>query len=157
MTINPLVAARLEGAKDPWSGIWIAEDIELISQGIKESSWVNATLGVVGASLDGLALISDPLGALLQYGVAWIIEHVKPLTEVLDWLAGDPAQIAAHAQTWRNVAKSLQDQATRPSKEPCSAAPASTSYAAESSYPTNAITDRDVATEIDPEPARGPC
>jgi uncharacterized protein YukE len=112
VTINPLVAARLEGAKDPRSGIWIAEDIELISQGIKESSWVDTTLGVVGASLDGLALISDPLGALLQYGVAWIIEHVKPLTEALDWLAGDPAQIAANAQTWRNVAKSLQDQAT---------------------------------------------
>lgn len=59
MTIDPLVATKLKGAKDPWSGIWIAEDIELISQGIKESSWVDTTLGVVGASLDGLALISD--------------------------------------------------------------------------------------------------
>ncbi|MCI4066497.1 hypothetical protein MRQ36_29645 [Micromonospora sp. R77] len=65
----------------------------------------------MGAGLDGLAFVSDPLGSLLQYGVAWIIEHVRPLTEALDWLAGDPAQIAAHAQTWRNVAGSLRDEA----------------------------------------------
>jgi hypothetical protein len=53
-----------------------------------------------------------PVGALLQYGVAWIIEHVKPLSEALDWLAGDPAQIAAHAQTWRNVAASVRGTVT---------------------------------------------
>jgi hypothetical protein len=29
----------------------------------------------------------------------------------LDWLAGDPSEIAAHAQTWRNVAQSLRDDA----------------------------------------------
>ncbi|MFI6076132.1 hypothetical protein ACIA5C_31750 [Actinoplanes sp. NPDC051343] len=46
--------------------------------------------------LDALAVISDPTGALFQYGVACIIDHVKPLSEALDWLAGDLAQIAAH-------------------------------------------------------------
>ncbi|MEE3922043.1 hypothetical protein V2I01_38560 [Micromonospora sp. BRA006-A] len=29
----------------------------------------------------------------------------------LDWLAGDPAEITAHAQTWRNVAASLREDA----------------------------------------------
>jgi uncharacterized protein YukE len=69
---------------------------------------VDCTLGVVGAGLDGLALVSDPVGALLQYGIAWLIEHVKPLSEALDWLAGDPGAIAGHAQTWRNVAESVR-------------------------------------------------
>src|SRR3954469_15476878 len=69
------------------------------------------TLGAVSAGLDALAVISDPIGALLQYGVAWIIDHVKPLSEALDWLAGDPAQIAAHTQTWHNVAGALHDRA----------------------------------------------
>jgi uncharacterized protein YukE len=113
VTINPLVAARVEGPKDAWAGVWLAEDIELIKQGIENKSWVDGTLGVVGAGLDALALISDPVGVLLQYGVAWIIEHVKPLSEALDWLAGDPAQIAAHAQTWRNVGKSLAGSVTQ--------------------------------------------
>src|SRR5262245_57573591 len=113
MTINPLVAPRIDGPKDAWSGVWIVEDIELIAQGVKNGSWIDGTLGVVGATLDGLALISDPVGALLQYGVAWLIEHVKPLSQALDWLAGDAAQIQAHAQTWKNVAASLRGSVER--------------------------------------------
>jgi uncharacterized protein YukE len=111
VTINPLVAARVEDPKSAWAGVWIAEDIELIAQGVESRSWVDGTLGVVGGGLDALAFVSDPVGALLQYGVAWLIEHVKPLSEALDWLAGDPGQITAQAQTWRNVASSLRTEA----------------------------------------------
>src|ERR687884_691425 len=105
-TANPLVAAKSDTPVDPWAGVWIAEDIELIAEGVRNGDWIDGTLGMVSAGLDALAFLSDPIGALLQYGVAWIIEHVKPLSEALDWLAGDPGQIAAHAQTWRNVAPS---------------------------------------------------
>jgi hypothetical protein len=101
MTTGPLVEPS------PWAGVWIAEDIELIAHGVRSGSWVDGTLGVAGAGLDGLAFVSDPVGALLQYGIAWLIEHVKPLSEALDWLAGDPAQIAAHAQNWRKTSSSL--------------------------------------------------
>ncbi|MEV6811309.1 hypothetical protein [Micromonospora sp. NPDC051296] len=111
MTSNPLVAARVDNGPSAWAGVWILEDIELIHQGVTNGSWIDGSLGVVSAGLDALALVSDPVGALLQYGIAWLIEHVKPLSEALDWLAGDPAQITAHAQTWRNVAASLRDEA----------------------------------------------
>jgi uncharacterized protein YukE len=107
----PLVAVADPGiSADPWAGVWIAEDIETIIAGVKSGSWIDTSLGAVSAGLDALAFVSDPIGSLLQYGVAWIIEHVKPLSEALDWLAGDPGQIAAHAQTWRNVAGSLRDR-----------------------------------------------
>ncbi|MFI5890913.1 WXG100 family type VII secretion target [Actinoplanes sp. NPDC051513] len=108
---NPLVAPAVADSPRPWAGVWIAEDIEQIATGVKNGDWVSGTLGVAGAGLDGLALVSDPVGALLQYGIAWLIEHVKPLSEALDWLAGDPAQIAAHAQTWRNAAAALTTDA----------------------------------------------
>jgi uncharacterized protein YukE len=109
----PLVAVANPGINaDPWAGVWIAEDIETILAGIKSGSWIDTTLGAVSAGLDALAFISDPIGSLLQYGVAWIIEHVKPLSEALDWLAGDPGQISAHAQTWRNVAGALRDRSS---------------------------------------------
>ncbi|MEV1108196.1 WXG100 family type VII secretion target [Micromonospora sp. NPDC049751] len=111
MTSNPLVAAAADTPPSAWAGVWICEDIELIAQGIRSGSWIDGSLGVVSAGLDALAFVSDPVGALLQYGIAWLIEHVKPLSEALDWLAGDPAQITAHAQTWRNVATSLRDEA----------------------------------------------
>lgn len=108
----PLVAvANPGGATDPWAGVWIAEDIETIRTGVQSGNWIDGALGAVSAGLDALAFVSDPIGGLLQYGVAWIIEHVKPLSEALDWLAGDPGQISAHAQTWRNVAGALQDRA----------------------------------------------
>ncbi|MFD6693428.1 WXG100-like domain-containing protein [Micromonospora aurantiaca (nom. illeg.)] len=111
MTTNPLVAAAADSGPSPWAGVWICEDIELIAQGVRTGSWIDSSLGVVSAGLDALALVSDPAGILLQYGIAWLIEHVKPLSEALDWLAGDPAEITAHAQTWRNVAASLRDDA----------------------------------------------
>ncbi|TNH24927.1 WXG100 family type VII secretion target [Micromonospora orduensis] len=112
MTANPLVGTAADTGPTAWAGIWICEDIELVAQGIRNGSWIDGTLGVVSAGLDALALVSDPVGALLQYGIAWLIEHVKPLSEALDWLAGNPAEITAHAQTWRNVAASLRDDAT---------------------------------------------
>ncbi|MFG1604132.1 WXG100 family type VII secretion target [Actinoplanes sp. NPDC049265] len=108
---NPLVAAPSSTGPSPWAGVWIAEDIEQIVHGVQSGSWIDGTLGAVSAGLDALAFISDPIGGLLQYGIAWLIEHVRPLSEALDWLAGDPAQIAAHAQTWRNVAGSLRTDA----------------------------------------------
>jgi hypothetical protein len=51
------------------------------------------------------------VSGLLQYGISWMIEQVKPLRDALDWLAGDAAQIAAHAATWRNVATGLRTNA----------------------------------------------
>ncbi|MER7165333.1 WXG100 family type VII secretion target [Micromonospora sp. NPDC000207] len=108
---NPLVAPATTTGPTPWAGLWIAEDIELIHTGIRNGNWIDGTLGVVSAGLDALALVTDPAGALLQYGIAWLIEHVKPLTQALDWLAGDPTQITAHAQTWRNTATHLRDTA----------------------------------------------
>jgi uncharacterized protein YukE len=108
----PLVATEGPGeSPDPWAGVWIAEDVDTILAGIKDRSWIDTTVGAVSAGLDALAVVSDPIGSLLQYGVAWIIEHVKPLSEALDWLAGDPSQIAAHAQTWNNIADALHDRA----------------------------------------------
>ena len=61
MSVDPLVATAEEGGKSAWAGVWIAEDIELIAAGIRSDSWVDRSLGVVSAGLDGLALISDPV------------------------------------------------------------------------------------------------
>ena len=35
MTSNPLVAAGIDAPNDAWAGVWIAEDIELIAQGVR--------------------------------------------------------------------------------------------------------------------------
>ncbi|MEV6301416.1 hypothetical protein AB0M02_18545 [Actinoplanes sp. NPDC051861] len=91
----------------------VAEDVARISSGIHDNSWVDATLSGVGGSLDALAVVVDPLGSLSAWGTGWLIEHVQPLRDALDWLAGDPAEITTHAATWQNVSASIVDSHRR--------------------------------------------
>ncbi|MDG4789744.1 hypothetical protein O7626_28105 [Micromonospora sp. WMMD1102] len=101
---NPLVAQRVDST-EWYTGIGVAEGVADLVNGIESGSWVDGTIGGLATSLEALSVVLDPLGSLVSYGVSWLIEHVKPLSDALDWLAGDPDQISAYAQTWRNVAE----------------------------------------------------
>ncbi|NUR72265.1 MAG: hypothetical protein HOU81_15740 [Hamadaea sp.] len=105
---NPLVA-QTQSSTTWYTGLGLIEDVAQISDGISNDSWVDGTLGTVGGALDVVGLVVDPLGSLVAWGVSWLMEHVKPLKEALDWLAGNPDEISAHAQTWENVAKHVLD------------------------------------------------
>lgn len=112
MSDNPLIVQA--HSSTTWStGLGLVEDARELSAGIRNNSWVDATLGGVGGSLDVLAVAVDPLGSLFAWGVGWLMEHVKPLKDALDWLAGKPDEIAAHAATWRNVAASTTEARQR--------------------------------------------
>lgn len=104
---NPLVAPR-DDSTTRLSGVWIAEDISTLMRGFRSGDWIDASIGGFAASMDALAVVVDPLGSLVSMGLAWLIEHVKPLSDALDWLAGDPDQIEAYAQTWLNVSAAVQ-------------------------------------------------
>ena len=108
---NALLAPTVEGPVSSWAGLSLVEDVDQVRSGISGGSWVDTSLGGVSAGLDALAFVTDPVGTLLQYGIAWLIEHVKPLSEALDWLAGDPAEISAQSQTWRNMSAALSIEA----------------------------------------------
>ena len=108
-TANPLLAKP--GGTSGWAGIYLAEDIQTLDQAFRSGSWIDGAIGGFGATMDALGLITDPLGTLASWGVAWLEEHVKPLHEALNKLAGNPAQISADAQSWRNVGKSVAAQA----------------------------------------------
>jgi hypothetical protein len=100
---SPLVAEARDSTT--WStGLGLVDDAHQITTGIQSQSWVDGTLGGVGASLDILSVAIDPLGSLVSWGVAWLMEHVRPLKEALDWLAGNADEVSAHAATWKNVA-----------------------------------------------------
>jgi hypothetical protein len=103
---NPLIAERLDSTR-AFSGIFIAEDIDALIAGYTGGGWIDTAIGGFATSMDTLAAVTDPLGQLAAWGVGWLIEHVKPLSDALDELAGDPGQIAAYAQTWRNVATAV--------------------------------------------------
>jgi hypothetical protein len=101
---NPLVAEAHDSTT--WhTGLGLVDDAYQISSGIQNNSWVDGTLGGVGTSLDILSMAIDPLGSLVAWGVSWLMEHVRPLKEALDHLAGNADEVAAHAATWKNVAE----------------------------------------------------
>jgi hypothetical protein len=110
-TTNPLIAERHDSTRG-WSGISLAEGVADLAAAYESGSWIDGTLGGVGASLDALGLVVDPIGSVVSWGVAWLFEHVKPLSDALDWLAGDPDQITAYAQTWHNVSQAVAGRAT---------------------------------------------
>ncbi|WP_306203722.1 WXG100 family type VII secretion target [Actinoplanes sp. RD1] len=103
MSTNPLIA-QSHDSTTWYTGLGLVEDAADITSGIRDNSWVDGTLGGVGGSLDMLSLAVDPLGTLVSWGVSWLMEHVQPLKEALDWLAGNADEVAAHAATWSNVA-----------------------------------------------------
>jgi hypothetical protein len=109
-TAHPLVAVR-EDSTRWYSGLGLVESVSDTVDGIESGSWIDSTIGGVATGMDALATGLNPLGSLVSWGVAWLMEHVKPLSDALDWLAGDPDQIVAFAQTWRNVAGNCADVA----------------------------------------------
>lgn len=104
---NPLVAERQDSTQ--WySGFGLAESVADTANGIESGSWIDSSLGVVGAGLDTLGLVLDPVGSVVAWGIAWLMEHLEPLSDALDALAGDPDQIAANATTWKNSAGHIE-------------------------------------------------
>ncbi|WP_277953646.1 WXG100-like domain-containing protein [Saccharopolyspora soli] len=122
---NPLVARQEQNPDGPgpltagtgdagWgTGIGIAESINDVTSLNDGSSWVEAGLAYGGLAMEVVSMAVDPIGTLLSYGLSWLIEHVEPLKEALDWFAGDPDGVKAYGETWANVAKAVGEAATQ--------------------------------------------
>ncbi|RKT55132.1 hypothetical protein [Saccharothrix australiensis] len=89
------------------TGISIAESAMDTFNGIKDGNWVEAGLGMVGLAADAAAMAIDPFGTLLSSAASFLMEHMQPLKEVLDWLAGNPPVIESYSTTWNNVGEEL--------------------------------------------------
>ena len=102
-----LVAPR-DDSTEPWTGIGLADAVADLMAGVESGSWVDGSIGAVGTGVEGLSLAMDPLATLASWGLSWLIEHVRPLSDALEQLTGDADQIRAFAATWRNVAVEIQ-------------------------------------------------
>lgn len=91
----------------PVAGLGLVQDVSELAAGIRDGSWVDASLGAVGTSMEALSFVVDPLGGMLSWGVAWLLEHVRPLREALDELAGDATVVTAQTTQWQQVATSM--------------------------------------------------
>ena len=56
-----------------------------------------------GIAFDALGMMESPLKVFTAAGIGWLIEHFGIVNEILSLMAGDPAHVADHAQTWTNI------------------------------------------------------
>jgi hypothetical protein len=106
MPDNPLIAEEHHHTT-PYAGIGILESATECGEALRNGEWIEAGVDALAAGLSYVNYLDNPAGALLGWGVDWLFEHVEALSEPLDWLAGDPDVITAHAQTWGNVADAV--------------------------------------------------
>ncbi len=121
---NPLVA---DAKKDPdgpgaftagngdygWAGgIGIAESSMDAFNGIKDGDWVSGGLGMLSLAGEIAGAAIDPFGYLMSSVASFLMEHVQPLKDMLDSVAGNPPVIQSYADTWGNVSKALGERKT---------------------------------------------
>lgn len=103
--MSDLVASPTPDPTQPFKGISAMETGYDLAQQFSEGNWVQGSLSIVGAGLEVASAALDPLGYLFSTAASFLIEHFEPLTKVLDELTGKPELVAAHAQTWSNMAE----------------------------------------------------
>ncbi|APU13175.1 MULTISPECIES: WXG100 family type VII secretion target [Actinoalloteichus] len=96
---NPLVADVVDSSSST-SGLSLVASVNTTTEAVQSGDWLEAGLGVADLVLSAL----DPFATIISNGVGWLIEHVGPLSDALDALAGNPDEIRSHAETWSNVA-----------------------------------------------------
>ena len=101
-------------SEHPWyTGGGALEDIAGIAGAVESGSWLDGGLSGLSLVADTASMYFDPLGTALSWGVAMILDHCDPLRSWLHKLAGNQDDVSAKANTWRNVACALEENAKR--------------------------------------------
>ncbi|OLO59500.1 hypothetical protein BKH24_07900 [Actinomyces oris] len=108
---NELVA-EVKESETVWTGSRLLEDGADLKEAFESKSWVAGGLATAATAADAAAAAIDPLGEALSAGVGWVIEHLSPLKDWLNELAGDSDAVAAAASTWTNIATKLNSCAS---------------------------------------------
>ncbi|WP_410660874.1 hypothetical protein [Amycolatopsis sp. lyj-112] len=91
------------------AGIGVAESAMDAFNGISSGDWVGGGLGVLSLAGEIASAAIDPFGYLLSSVASFLMEHMQPLKDMLDAVAGDPPVIQSYSETWGNVAKKLEE------------------------------------------------
>lgn len=93
--------ASVSGPADvsPLSGLGLIEDGQDLNEAMESNSWVAESLAAFGTAMDVQQLVSDPLQTLMSWGISWILDHMSPLKDWLNELAGNPGEVQGFAAT----------------------------------------------------------
>lgn len=94
-----------------------AERATAALEAITGNGWVAGGLGG-GEGMGALGASIRPADALAPSGQGWLTEHVKPLQDIVDRMAGNASVIQTFADTWQRAAEGLNQ--TLPGTTPLS-------------------------------------
>lgn len=89
-------------------GAGLVDSANATAQAAYSEDWGEFAASGGVLALDAMVTAVDPVGSALAAGVGWLMEHFEPLTELLDFVAGDPDAITAGVETWNSVKEELQ-------------------------------------------------
>ncbi|MBF6211833.1 hypothetical protein IU433_15890 [Nocardia puris] len=92
-------------------GLTLFEGFDEIQDGMNRGDPGVFELGVVAVGLEMAAMYSDPVAYVAGQIVSWMLEHIKPVREVFDKLAGNPDMIKAYSQSWTNIGNHVEEVA----------------------------------------------
>lgn len=105
------LVAPVTPSVNPEDGIAVADFAIDAHRAVERGDWVEGAVNGVAAGLDALAFVADPFQSVAVSAFSWAMEHIDPLPEMLNCLAGSPDVIQANAATWANVADHLSGAA----------------------------------------------
>ncbi|RJQ69477.1 WXG100 family type VII secretion target [Pseudonocardiaceae bacterium YIM PH 21723] len=103
-----LTATTGAGVLDSYAGL-----IDSISRGAEGEGpdIVDVAVNGIGAVADTIDTAIDPLAALLNAGIGWLLEHIEWIREPLDKLLGNPDEINANTTQLKQAAAQIKQMA----------------------------------------------
>ncbi|MEU5695090.1 hypothetical protein [Actinosynnema sp. NPDC020468] len=89
----------------------IVDSVQQLCEQISGGDWPSAVMSGAGLAVDVTGAVLDPMSFLSGQVVGWMLEHVEPLRALLHQLTGNPAMVEGYANTWRNIAQRMAEQA----------------------------------------------
>jgi uncharacterized protein YukE len=114
------VADQLDVSSSNWStGTGVIDSYNSLITDIKNAhdedkaqAAVEIGVAAVGAVIDTVSTVLNPLSKLIAAGLGWLIEHVEFLRKPLDLIAGNPTAIGQIADELHKIGQDLRNTAT---------------------------------------------
>lgn len=96
------------GIADSYAGL-----VSSLTNDSESSAGQIADVAISGAGVvvDTVAALADPLNALIDAGVGWLLQHVSFVREPLDLLVGNPDAINAQIDSLKSAAAQVRAEA----------------------------------------------
>ncbi|QFU94137.1 WXG100 family type VII secretion target [Amycolatopsis sp. YIM 10] len=97
--------------KSALQGTGLVQDIVGGGEQLLGGDWTEGLLSLAAGGLDVGMKIKDranPVEILISMGLGWVIEHLSPMKDWLDWLTGNQDELDLTVQTWAEISNQVQ-------------------------------------------------